>query len=114
MAQVLTDTQALAGLTAALGTWHAVLLSEAWRATLTLYWGGFLYHFLVGSEMTMLTTLLPALLTVATTEGYNPAAMTLLWVFAGTGKLFVYQNAALMLGYSYGGSSALNRGEAHW
>jgi di/tricarboxylate transporter len=102
MAQVLTDTQALARLTEALGTWHAVLLSDAWRATLTLYWGGFLYHFLVGSEMTMLSTLLPALLTVATTQGYNPAAMTLLWVFAGTGKLFVYQNAALMLGYSYG------------
>jgi solute carrier family 13 (sodium-dependent dicarboxylate transporter), member 2/3/5 len=52
--------------------------------------------------MTMLSTLLPALLTVATMQGYNPAAMTLLWVFAGTGKLFVYQNAALMLGYSYG------------
>jgi hypothetical protein len=37
MAQVLTDTQALAHLTEALGTWHTVLLSEAWRATLTLY-----------------------------------------------------------------------------
>ena len=32
MAQVLTDTQALADLTAELGTWHAVLLSEPWRA----------------------------------------------------------------------------------
>jgi di/tricarboxylate transporter len=102
MAQVLTDTQALAGLTAALDTWHAVLLSEAWRATLTLYWGGFLYHFLVGSEMAMLSTLLPALLNVATTHGYHPAAMALLWVFAGGGKLFMYQNTALMLGYSYG------------
>jgi solute carrier family 13 (sodium-dependent dicarboxylate transporter), member 2/3/5 len=102
LAQVLTDTQALAGLTAVLGTWHSVLLSEAWRATLTLYWGGFLYHFLVGSEMTMISTLLPALLNLATMQGYNPAAMTLLSVFAGTGKLFVYQNAALMLGYSYG------------
>jgi hypothetical protein len=79
-----------------------VLLSEAWRATLTLYWGDFLYHFVVGSEMTMLSTLLSALLTVAPTQGYHPAAMTLLWVFAGTGRLFVYQNAALMLGYSYG------------
>jgi hypothetical protein len=28
--------------------------------------------------------------------------MTLLWVFAGGGKLFVYQNTVLMLGYSYG------------
>jgi di/tricarboxylate transporter len=102
MAQVLTDTQALAGLTAVLGTWHSVLLSEAWRATLTLYWGGFLYHFLVGSELTMISTLLPVLLNLATTQGYNPAAMTLLWVFAGGGKLFVYQNTVLMLGYSYG------------
>jgi solute carrier family 13 (sodium-dependent dicarboxylate transporter), member 2/3/5 len=102
MANVLTDTHALAGLTDSLGTWHAVLLSEGWRATLTLYWGGFLYHFLVGSEMTMVSTLLPALLHVATAQGYNPVAMGLLWVFAGSGKLFVYQSTVLILGYSYG------------
>jgi di/tricarboxylate transporter len=50
--------------------------------------------------MTMISTLLPALLNVATTQGYNPAAMTLLWVSVGRGKLFLYQNTVLMLGYS--------------
>jgi di/tricarboxylate transporter len=102
MANVLTDTHALGRLTDFLGTWHAALLSESWRATLTLYWGGFLYHFLVGSEMTMVSTLLSALLKMATTQGYNPVAMGLLWVFAGSGKLFVYQALSLILGYSYG------------
>ena len=34
--------------------------------------------------------------------GYNPAALGMLWTFAGGGKLFLYQNTALILGYSYG------------
>jgi hypothetical protein len=59
-------------LTDHLGSWLAPLLSEAWRAAITLYWGGFLYHFLVGSEYTMVSTLLPALLRVADSQGYNP------------------------------------------
>jgi hypothetical protein len=52
---------------------------------------GFLYHFLVGSEYTMVSTLLPALLRVADSQGYNPAAVGMLWTFAGGGKLFMYQ-----------------------
>jgi solute carrier family 13 (sodium-dependent dicarboxylate transporter), member 2/3/5 len=102
MANVLTETHALTSLAALVGTWHDVLLSNAWRATLALYWGGFLYHFLVGSEFTMVSTMLPVLLHVAATHGYNLVAMGMLWVFAGSGKLFVYQNTGLILGYSYG------------
>jgi solute carrier family 13 (sodium-dependent dicarboxylate transporter), member 2/3/5 len=102
MANILTATHALATLAALLGTWHDALLSNAWRATLTLYWGGFLYHFLVGSEFTMVSTLLPVFLHVAATQDYNVVAMGMLWVFAGGGKLFVYQNTGLILGYSYG------------
>ena len=71
-------------------------------AALTLYWGGFLYHFLIGNELTMVSTLLPGLLHLADTQGYNPAALGMLWTFAGGGKLFLYQNTALILGYSYG------------
>lgn len=102
MANVLTATHALTPLVDLMGTWHDTLMSTSWRATLTLYWGGFLYHFLVGSEFTMVSTLLPVLLHVAGTQGYNLVAMGILWVFAGSGKLFVYQNAGLILGYSYG------------
>jgi hypothetical protein len=46
--------------------------------------------------------MLPVLLNVATTQGYNPLVMCMLWVFAGGGKLFVYQNTVLMMGYAYG------------
>jgi hypothetical protein len=55
MATVLSEVSALTPLGDFLGTWHKVLLPTAWRATLVLYWGGFLYHFLVGSEFTMVT-----------------------------------------------------------
>jgi solute carrier family 13 (sodium-dependent dicarboxylate transporter), member 2/3/5 len=72
LGNVLTHTKALNLLTDHLGSWLAPLLSEAWRAAITLYWGGFLYHFLVGSEYTMVSTLLPALLRVADSQGYNP------------------------------------------
>jgi anion transporter len=102
MANVLSATHALTTLADLLSTWHATLLSNAWRATLALYWGGFLYHFLAGSEFTMVSTMLPVLLQVAATQGYNLVAMGMLWVFAGSGKLFVYQNSGLILGYSFG------------
>jgi anion transporter len=102
MGNVLTHTKALNLVTEYLGSWMVPLLSEAWGAAFTLYWGGFLYHFLVGSEVTMVSTLLPGLLHLADVQGYNPAAVGMLWTFAGGGKLFLYQNTALILGYSYG------------
>ena len=102
LGNVLTHTKALNTVTDHLGSWMAPLLSEAWRAALTLYWGGFLYHFLIGNELTMVSTLLPGLLHVADTQGYNPAALGMLWTFAGGGKLFLYQSTPLILGYSYG------------
>jgi di/tricarboxylate transporter len=102
MAEVLTVTQALAPLTAMLGTWHEALLANAWRGTLALYWGGFLYHFLIGAEFTMVSTMLPVLLDLSTLHGYNPAAMAMLWLFAGGGKLFIYQNTAVVFAYSFG------------
>jgi solute carrier family 13 (sodium-dependent dicarboxylate transporter), member 2/3/5 len=102
MAEVLSATHALTPLINLLDTWQEALLSNAWSATLSLYWGGFLYHFLMGSEYTMVSTVLPVLLKVAILEGYNPAAIALLWNFTAGGKLFVYQSTAIVLAYSYG------------
>jgi len=48
------------------------------------------------------STSLPLLLTWAEFHGYNAAAVGMIWAFAAGGKLFVYQNAALVVGYSYG------------
>jgi anion transporter len=102
MAAVLTETHALTALTTVMDLWHEALLSNAWRATLTLYWGGFFYHMFMASENMLISTLLPVLLQVAVIQGYNPLAITMLWAFAGGGKLFVYQNTGLVVGYSYG------------
>jgi di/tricarboxylate transporter len=102
MGRVLMDTHALHVLTEGLMQWMVPLLSDALLASITLYWGGFLYHFLVGSEFTMISTLLPVLLNLTNDQGYNPAAVGMLWTFAGDGKLFVYQSSVLILGYSYG------------
>lgn len=102
LGEVLTTTNTLHVLTASLMKWLGPLLSEPLPASVILYWGGFLYHFLVGSEYTMSSTLLPILLNVADIQGYNPAAMGMLWIFAGSGKLFLYQATSLILGYSFG------------
>jgi anion transporter len=102
MGNVLTDTKALHLLTDGLVAWMTPLLSNAFQAAISLYWGGFLYHFLVASEYAMVSTALPVLLQLAQDQGYNPVAVGLMWSFAGGGKLFVYQNSILILGYSYG------------
>ena len=35
-------------------------------------------------------------------HGLNPVALAMVWNFASGGKMFVYQSAVLILGYSYG------------
>jgi anion transporter len=101
MAAVLSETHALDSLATLLSTWQGVL-SSAWSATLTIYWGSFLYHFLMSGETGMVSSLVPILLKVADSQGYNPLTMTMLSVDSMTGKLFVYQHTGLVLGYAYG------------
>jgi di/tricarboxylate transporter len=63
MGRVLTETKALDLLTESLEQWLAPWLSHALYASTAIYWGGFLYHLLIGSEYTMVSTLLPVLST---------------------------------------------------
>ena len=35
-------------------------------------------------------------------HGLDPLAMGMIWTFAAGGKIFLYQNAVLMVGYAYG------------
>jgi len=67
-----------------------------------LYWTGFFYHFVLASELSMLSTSLPVILKFAQSHGYNPVAFAMLWNFASGGKLFVYQSSVMILGYAYG------------
>ena len=102
MGNVLTQTGVLHLLTERLMPGLIPMLSDGWRAALTLYWGGFVYHFLLAEDKVMVTTVLPVLLKFAQINGYNPVAVGMIWAFAAGGKLFVYQSSALIYGYSHG------------
>jgi solute carrier family 13 (sodium-dependent dicarboxylate transporter), member 2/3/5 len=102
MGTVLTETQAINVLADRLMQWIAPLLSNEWHAAFTLYWGGFLYHFLLVEDKVMVSTALPILLKFGTVHGYNPMALGMIWSFTTGGKLLVYQSSVLILGYSYG------------
>jgi len=45
-------------------------------------------------------------MTFAKTHGMNPLSLGMIWTFASGGKIFAYQSAVLILGYSYGYFSA--------
>jgi sodium-dependent dicarboxylate transporter 2/3/5 len=102
MGNVLIETQALHIVTDRLMPWIAPLLSDALPAAITLYWGGFFYHFLVAEDKVMVSTALPVLLKFAQDQGYNPVALGMIWAFAAGGKLFVYQSSVVIMGYAYG------------
>jgi anion transporter len=101
MGNVLNETAALTFLMQTVVSWIAPWLTDPWQATTILYWGGFLYHFLM-ADNAMVVTGLPVLLQVADVEGYHPIAMGLIWTFTTGGKVFVYQAASYIVGYSYG------------
>jgi len=67
-----------------------------------LYWGAFVYHLLLASEISMLASSLPVLMEFAKANELDPLWIGLVWTFAAGGKLFVYQTAVLVVGYSYG------------
>jgi len=50
----------------------------------------------------MLATSLPMLMNYAKTAGLDPLALGMMWTFAAGGKVFLYQSAVLVVGYSYG------------
>jgi len=78
------------------------LLTHAYAIALVPYWTAFIYHIFLGSELSMLATSLPALMSFAKTNGLSALPIGLVWAFAGGGKIFVYQSAVLVAGYSYG------------
>ena len=102
MSAVLRSTGALEVLTdAAIGRLEP-LLSQEFVAITALYWGGFFYHFFTGSEISMLVTSLPLLMEYANANDMDPRWIGMIWAFSSGGKLFAYESAVLVLGYSYG------------
>jgi solute carrier family 13 (sodium-dependent dicarboxylate transporter), member 2/3/5 len=102
MGKVLTATKSLDVLTRVLFGWMTPLLSHTFLSTFVVYWTSFTYHIFLASELSMLGTSVPPLMNYATAHHLNPLALGMIWTFACSGKIFMYQSAVLVLGYSFG------------
>jgi solute carrier family 13 (sodium-dependent dicarboxylate transporter), member 2/3/5 len=103
LGEVLSVTKGLAVLTDVMVAWMEPLLEGArWATSLVLYWTAFVYHLFLGDEISMLATSIPVLMTYARAHGLDPLFVGMVWTFGAGGKIFVYQSAPLVVGYSYG------------
>jgi sodium-dependent dicarboxylate transporter 2/3/5 len=102
MGKVLTVTKSLELLTNVAFSWISPLMTGDFTATIVLYWSAFAYHILLSSDIAMLATSMPLLMTFAKTHGLSPLGLGMVWVFGSAGKIFVYQSAVLIVGYSFG------------
>lgn len=102
MGDVLISTKALDVITAAVAAWIQPLLTNPFNSALLLYWTAFVYHIFLGDEISMLGTSIPVLMKLARAHGLDPLATGMIWTFAAGGKIFVYQSAVMVVGYSYG------------
>jgi di/tricarboxylate transporter len=102
MGEVLISTKALDVLTDFMFAWMSPLLTNIYSTTFVLYWTAFVYHIFLASETSMLGTSIPVLMNYATAHGLNALQLGMIWTFAAGGKIFVYQSAVMIVGYSYG------------
>ena len=102
MGRVLTETKALDVLTSVMMGWMGTLVKAPVFYTLTLYWTGFIYHLFLANETAMLSTSLPVVLRFFTERGFHALPVGMIWTFAAGGKIFAYQSAVLIVGYSFG------------
>ena len=102
MSHVLAETKALDILTSVLFGWMEPYITSVWSSTFVLYWSAFFYHIIIGDEISMLATSLPVLMNYAKTHGLDPLVLGMIWTFGAGAKVFIYQSAVLVVGYSYG------------
>jgi anion transporter len=102
MSNVAQETGALKLLTDFFFGGVTQFLSNPVLAVPALYWGGFIYHFATASEISMLATSLPVLMAYAKANHLDVLWIGMVWSFSAGGKLFAYQAAPLVVGYSYG------------
>jgi solute carrier family 13 (sodium-dependent dicarboxylate transporter), member 2/3/5 len=99
---VLGATNGLDVLTRSMFTWMPSSTANIITTTIIMYWTAFVYHLLLASEISMLGTSIPLVVAFAKTHSFNPLLLGMIWTFAAGGKLFAYQSAVLIVGYSYG------------
>ena len=102
LSNVLAQTRALDVLTTILFKGIEPFIGTGWLSTLVLYWAAFLYHIVIGNEIAMLATSIPPLMTVAKQHGIDPLTIGMIWTFGAGPKIFIYESAVLVVGYSYG------------
>jgi len=102
LSNVLAQTKALDVLTTILFNWIQPFIGTSWVSTVVLYWAAFLYHIVIGNEIAMLATSLPPLMTYARQHAIDPLALGMIWTFGAGPKIFMYESAVLVVGYSYG------------
>ena len=59
-------------------------------------------HFDACTEISMLATSLPVLMKFARDHALDPLTLGMVWTFGAGPKLFIYESAVLVVGYSYG------------
>jgi anion transporter len=102
MGNVLVRTNALPVLTAVMFSWMRPLIRNVFSLSVVPYWTAFVYHIFLGDEISMIGTSVPALMKFAASSGLRALPLGLVWTFASSGKIFVYQSAVIVTGYSYG------------
>jgi sodium-dependent dicarboxylate transporter 2/3/5 len=102
LSNVLVQTRALDVVTSVLFEWMKPHITGTWMSTMVLYWSAFAYHIVIGNEIAMLSTSLPILMPYAREHGINPLALGMIWTFGAGPKIFIYESAVLVVGYSYG------------
>ncbi|HML11691.1 MAG TPA: SLC13 family permease, partial [Xanthobacteraceae bacterium] len=70
MGDVLAQTKGLGVLTDFMFAWMSPLMSNVFVSTVVLYWTAFVYHLFLASEIPMLATSIPPLMTFAKANGF--------------------------------------------
>lgn len=102
LGRLLSATKGLDVLTGLVTAVIDPLVTGPISSAVVLYWTAFVYHFFLGNETAMLSTSLPVILDFAKMRGLDELATGMIWTFASGGKIFVYQGAVLIVGYSFG------------
>jgi solute carrier family 13 (sodium-dependent dicarboxylate transporter), member 2/3/5 len=102
MGTVLDVTKGIDLLTNVVFTSIQPYLTNLFYTTVVMYWAGFVYHFFLASEISMLGTSIPLVMNFAKAQGMSPLLLGMIWTFSAGGKLFAYQSGVLIVGYSYG------------
>jgi di/tricarboxylate transporter len=102
LSNVLVQTKAIDTVTTVFFGWIQPFIGLSWLSTLVLYWAAFLYHIVIGNEITMLATSIPPLMVYAKQHAIDPLALGMIWTFGAGPKLFMYESGVLVVGYSYG------------